>query len=329
MTTALFVLSLSTVYAATRDANPRSWRLIKDHTPPSRRYLVEYRLCLLTSKDTIKANELSNKLNAIADERSVLVTLEAGTVFDETKTLVLRYHSNSKNIHYEITPEPVKAQAYPEKNEVHFFFDKTDMLGEIPFVTVRARIETGTSINPYETLRRRDSFLKDTAMWPTKSNAVSELLALISVKDENELTTLESVLHWLKFESGVELGVEPKGKRATRYGVKRTLENRQGNCWDYSDLFVTLCRRVGLPCRQVAGWQKNGGGHIWAEVYLNNIGWIQVNPTTGRTIDENYIPLFTTSDGNMSFVYRSFPIIKELKAEQSPAGDVLKAAPEE
>jgi transglutaminase-like putative cysteine protease len=72
-----------------------------------------------------------------------------------------------------------------------------------------------------------------------------------------------------------------------------------------------------------------GGGHVWAEVYLTNIGWVQVNPTTGRTIEENYLPLFTTSDGNMTFVYRSFPVMNKLAAEHNPGGDVPRAAPDE
>ena len=88
----------------------------------------------------------------------------------------------------------------------------------------------------------------------------------------------------------------------------------EGQCDHYSILFVALCRAAGIPARGVTGmvgwgpWIKekdlvlrntihtmltpNGlaaarlygpiGGHIWAEFYLPEYGWIPVDPTWGR-----------------------------------------------
>jgi transglutaminase-like putative cysteine protease len=311
---ALLLLSLVAT-AGTRDSNSRSWQLTKDDDRQFPRYLVEYRVCLLISDDTVKSNELSNQLDSIGDGRSGRKVPTIGDTFERTNILTLRYHSNSKNIEYEIEPKPIRTQADPQKNEIHFYFDKTDTLGKIPFVTVRAAIEPEISLNPYTQIGNRQHFLKPTTTWPTDSDLVRSVLAQIPINGTSELTKLESLLHWLKSESGISQGVEPRGERATRYGVRHLLEKKHGNCWDYSDLLVTLCRSLNLPCRQIAGWQKSGGGHVWAEVYLTNLGWIQVNPTTGQTLDEDYVPLFTTSDGKMSIVYRSFPVMKEIGAE--------------
>lgn len=88
----------------------------------------------------------------------------------------------------------------------------------------------------------------------------------------------------------------------------------EGQCAHYSILFVALCRAAGIPARCVTGmvgwgpWIKekdlvlrntrhtlltsNGlaatrlygpmGGHIWAEFYLPEYGWIPVDPTWGQ-----------------------------------------------
>ena len=278
-------------------------------------------MCLLRSVDALKANELANRLNSIGDPGSGNSVPELGAAFQKTNELVLRQHANGKNIRYDIEPRPVRTQADAERNEVHFYFDQADTLGGIPFVTIRAVFEPGSGIAPHAPLKNREPFLQETAMWPIHADLIKETAAKIAGNSTNERTRLESLLHWLRFESGIRQGIEPKGQRATRYGVPHTLTEKHGNCWDYSDVFVTLCRALGLPCRQVAGWQKAGGGHVWAEVYLEDRGWLQVNPTSGKTIGHDYVPLFTTSDGQMGLVYRSFPAIKESRAEPAVGGD--------
>ncbi len=323
MAAAMLLAARPTSHAETRNANPRCWQLEgRPRTFP--RYVVDFKICLLACDDAPKANALANRLNAVPEDRGQDFPLPEG--FRKTDRLVLRHHANSVNIPYAIDPPPIRTEAYPDTNEIHFFFDKRRLLGQIPYVSVRAQIEPACSVNPYEPLENRRYFLKETPAWPTGSSEVRDCLAQIPVNRANELTTLQSLLQGLRSGSGIEQGVEPKGERATRHGVRQTLEKKSGNCWDFSDLFVTLCRALDLPCRQVAGWQKTGGGHVWAEVYLTNIGWLQVNPTTGKTIGENHVPLFTTSDGNLSLIYRSFPVIREIEAEQAPAGDALKDA---
>ena len=317
------LLFTTTVNAKTRDGNPRIWQLNKHFPKIYTRYIVEYKLCLLTCEDTLQANDLSNALNKISDGAPQHNIPKLTSSLKKTKKLILRYHSNSKNIQYSFDPEPIKALADPQKNELHLSFSASNKIGHIPYITVRAEIEPGVYINPYENLKNPMFYCKETTKWPVGSKYIYNILKTNHINTTNELTKLESIMHWLRFKSGIKIGVEPKGKRATRNGVIYTINQKHGNCWDYSDLLVSLCRTLKLPCRQVAGWQNEGGGHIWAEVYLTNIGWIQINPTTGKTIDSNYIPLFTTSDGKMSLVYRSFPKIT-LKAEQDVATDADK-----
>ena len=68
---------------------------------------------------------------------------------------------------------------------------------------------------------------------------------------------------------------------------------RKGFCEHYTGAFVTLMRAAGIPARVVTGYQ--GGtynpvgnylivyqrnAHAWAEVWLENKGWIRIDPTS-------------------------------------------------
>ncbi|MEM2262794.1 MAG: transglutaminase-like domain-containing protein [Candidatus Bathyarchaeia archaeon] len=66
-------------------------------------------------------------------------------------------------------------------------------------------------------------------------------------------------------------------------GALWALENGVGDCSEYSYLFVALCRAAGIPARIQAGFafHHDSGvvedGHMWAEYYLEDYGWIPVD----------------------------------------------------
>jgi hypothetical protein len=68
-------------------------------------------------------------------------------------------------------------------------------------------------------------------------------------------------------------------------GAKALLDNGVGECGDYSALFIALARVKKIPARAVVGlWAVSGTNqtHVWAEFYLEGIGWIPVDPTVGQ-----------------------------------------------
>jgi transglutaminase-like putative cysteine protease len=70
-------------------------------------------------------------------------------------------------------------------------------------------------------------------------------------------------------------------------GAKSLLRNGEGECGDYSSLFIALSRAKGIPSRPVVGyWAVSGINqtHVWAEFYIEEIGWIPVDPTFGQTL---------------------------------------------
>ena len=67
-------------------------------------------------------------------------------------------------------------------------------------------------------------------------------------------------------------------------------ETRSGFCEHYASAFTIMMRAAGLPARVVTGYQggitnndyflvKQSDAHAWSEVWINNKGWLRVDPT--------------------------------------------------
>jgi hypothetical protein len=69
-------------------------------------------------------------------------------------------------------------------------------------------------------------------------------------------------------------------------------ETRRGYCEHYATSFVTLARAAGIPARIVTGYQggeynpignylrvRQSDAHAWAEVWLEQSGWVRIDPT--------------------------------------------------
>lgn len=82
-------------------------------------------------------------------------------------------------------------------------------------------------------------------------------------------------------------------------GARAALLLKRGDCTEFSDLFVALCRSSGLPARNVSGFTTdwlNTPRHGWTEVYLPDKGWVAFDPTPGnyqqfRKLKNRYIYL--------------------------------------
>lgn len=69
-------------------------------------------------------------------------------------------------------------------------------------------------------------------------------------------------------------------------GALGMLRQKRGDCTEFTDLFVALCRAAGIPARHVYGVNapvdNKGGTHSWAEVYMDPCGWTTFDPTPGN-----------------------------------------------
>lgn len=77
---------------------------------------------------------------------------------------------------------------------------------------------------------------------------------------------------------------------------------RKGVCQDFAHIFIVCARVLKTPARYVSGYflrsdtQEQVAGHAWAEVYIEDVGWIGFDPTHGVSPDERYVRLAVAPD---------------------------------
>ena len=76
--------------------------------------------------------------------------------------------------------------------------------------------------------------------------------------------------------------MEYAGYQDQSLGAAQALKLGKGDCSEYVDLFVTLCRAKNIPARIAEGYCTKSAesyGHVWAEVYVKPYGWIPFDPS--------------------------------------------------
>jgi len=75
------------------------------------------------------------------------------------------------------------------------------------------------------------------------------------------------------------------------WGAVKALQRKKGDCTEYADLFVAICRAKNIPARVVTGYtmrfDDDSPKHNWVEVYLQKYGWVPFDPSGGDI--ENFI----------------------------------------
>ncbi len=95
------------------------------------------------------------------------------------------------------------------------------------------------------------------------------------------------------------------------WGAVKALQKGRGDCSEYSDLFVAICRAKNIPARVVTGYtvrpDSTSQKHNWAEVYLQDYGWVPFEPSIDNV--EN-ITLLNRAFSKMAPVYIYFSHIR-------------------
>jgi transglutaminase-like putative cysteine protease len=70
----------------------------------------------------------------------------------------------------------------------------------------------------------------------------------------------------------------------------------RGVCQDHAQILIACARRLGLPARYVSGHLHRSDGaeeqeaaHAWAEVWIEDLGWVGFDPANGVSPTDNYV----------------------------------------
>ena len=84
--------------------------------------------------------------------------------------------------------------------------------------------------------------------------------------------------------------------------AEEALAAGRGVCQDHAHIFITAARLMGFPARYVSGYLmmtdriEQDASHAWAEVHLDDIGWVGFDISNGISPDARYVRIATGLD---------------------------------
>ncbi len=107
-------------------------------------------------------------------------------------------------------------------------------------------------------------------------------------------------------------------------------DTKRGYCEHYASSFTVLMRIAGIPARVVTGYQggeinpidnymtlRQSDAHAWSEVYIENIGWVRVDPTAaippGNIENTDDALRLNSNLKNPSHLFKSSWLSKQIK----------------
>lgn len=129
---------------------------------------------------------------------------------------------------------------------------------------------------------------------------VTDLAAAVTADQTDPYSQAKAIQNYLRqFPYTLDIPAPPADQDVADYFL---FDLQQGYCDYYATTMVVLARSAGLPARVVSGYlggefdQTSGAyqvaednAHSWVEVYFNEIGWIEFEPTPAY-------PLITRED---------------------------------
>ncbi|RLG74675.1 MAG: hypothetical protein DRO23_05985 [Thermoprotei archaeon] len=240
-------------------------------------YIIAYNIEVETEKKTVVNVPLPPKLSwqsliAILNE-----TYSGGIIERDYSKHVLRV-STSDKFNYRANVEVLVRSIYGEEE----IFHKLN-------VSMKTFIRNHFGLKP----NAYYSLTSPTYWWNYSigevQNSLEEFYSLYNYSSRSDILkdTLINVLMKLRDYVSRKLTYRPVAKG--RLGIRDALLGNYGDCSEYSDVFVTFARALGIPSLRCIGfvikeWDSQVGeykviGHAWPIIYVNDLGWIPFEVT--------------------------------------------------
>jgi len=176
--------------------------------------------------------------------------------------------------------KPQKVSA--KKKDSHAYFAlNTPKFKEVIKIEVVLLLKNNDLINARKNKKEPEEikpkkYLKQQMNFQVKNKKIKEIAKNIGGDTDEEIA--RNIYQYVMDE------LEYKSFSQHNRGAKKAIITGKGDCTEYSELMVTLCRAKGIPARIVTGVvisQSKNPQHNWVEIYLREYGWISVDPTHG------------------------------------------------
>ncbi len=163
-------------------------------------------------------------------------------------------------------------------------------------ITAEGTVETADTngvVSGLNDLAPSSVFLRKTQQ--TEPSPEIKELATRSVKGDT-LATMHELNH--KILEKVEY---VKGVTTNKTSASESFELGKGVCQDHTHIFIAAARTLNVPARYITGYlltedDNAEAHHAWAEVYVNNLGWVGFDVSNQLCPTEHYVRLSCALD---------------------------------
>jgi transglutaminase-like putative cysteine protease len=134
-------------------------------------------------------------------------------------------------------------------------------------------------------------FLRETALTQGDAAIVDFAESARSANGKDPLSLLHTLMKALNRE--ITFDTDPTHSGTT---AAEAFKLRRGVCQDLTHIFIAAARQLGIPARYVGGhFHRVDGvtaqeaGHAWAEVHIENLGWVGFDATNGISTTEAHV----------------------------------------
>lgn len=177
---------------------------------------------------------------------------------------------------------------------------------EMTYLTFPER-SGGTRLSPTDSLVREGVITPDDIDTSAATTLLLTTLAEVTASATTPAERADAIQRWLREDPRFRysLDLPPDGGRSP---IDAFLTSRTGYCVQFATTMVMMARASGIPARLATGFLpgrpdgdarvvRTDDAHAWAELYLEDLGWVRYDPTPGRAVGapEYGPPPFTAS----------------------------------
>lgn len=133
-----------------------------------------------------------------------------------------------------------------------------------------------------------EKYLLATKSIESDSKEVKNVVEKLIRNKENKFEIINNLLD---FTRNIEFDDDELTMRIFEGGITQsavnTIRSMKGNCAECTNVFIALCRAIGIPAKFILGKTSKNLYHTWAEVYIQGVGWIPVETRINIPIDIN------------------------------------------
>jgi hypothetical protein len=194
------------------------------------------------------------------------------------------FHYPSYRQAVEINQSPADCKLKQKKNNTYFLFNKKvhtkgmisleRIISVYPEVSIIPLSDSWGNISELPRLLQR-KYKQSYAYWPVDSTAIQD------IANQRWFST-DDLCAWAQETSRtITRTITHPEKQDKRLGADQAFLSGKGDCDEFTDLFITLARMRGIPCRRLTGYHISEGKepepHAWGELLSPTKGWIIID----------------------------------------------------